>query len=485
MKQALAEKPKAAAIGGHFLYQRVIIFVENQIEAGTLRPGDRLPSLRSLSLQMGLSIPTVRQAYLELERRHQIEARPKSGYFVRARSEAALVRKSKIRRASAPVQVQCRALIDEVFDGIHRPDVLPLGIASPTMAYPAHKMLHRALKRVMPYVEERMAAYPPTNGDFGLRRQLAYRYFGLGVEVDPSEIVVTNGAQEALSLALQTVASPGDIIAVESPTFHSLLELIESLGMLALEIETSPLEGVNLDALEVALNNHVVAACMFSSAVNNPLGSLMPETNRQKLVALLEDRKIPLIEDDVFGDLVFEGRRPHPCQYYARRGGVITCSSFSKTLTHGYRIGWILPGRFMQGISKRKRTFSYGTGLLPQLTLSEALSAGDFDRHLRHLVPILQSNAKRMSCAVAREFPGTTRLSRPRGGSVLWIEIPGVDSVALFRKALDEKISLVPGNVFAARNRYRSFFRLSYGLPWTEQLETGIRTLSKVAWSLM
>ena len=478
MKHAQIAEPGAEP----FLYQRVIDLIRGQIGSGTLRPGDRLPSLRSLSTQLELSVPTVRQAYLELERSGRIEARPKSGYFVKPIAEAALVRKKPCssRPRAEPVTIRCRELIDEVYDGIHHPAILPLGAANPSMALPATKTLHRAMKRVMSRAEERVFAYAPTNGEPALQRQLAYRALNQGLQIDPDDIVVTNGAQEAMALALQSVASPGDVIAVESPCYHGQLELIESSGMLALEIDTCPIDGVEVDALQAALDAHSIGACIFSSAINNPLGSRMPDAARKRMVELLEKHGVPLIEDDVYGELAFHGQRPRPGQFYAKKGGVITCSSFSKTVAPGYRTGWIYPGRFHAEIVKRKRALSCATGLLAQLALAEFIGSGDYDRYLRRLVPVLRENAQRMACLASHVFPESTRLSRPQGGSVLWVEVPGLDSVALFRSALAANISIVPGVVFAARNRYRSFFRISYGHPWTEEVEEGMRKLGQL-----
>ena len=456
-----------------FRYQTVVEMIRHQIDSGTLRAGDRLPSLRSLGGKMRMSVPTIRQAYLELERLEWIEARPKSGYFVRPRNERALVRKNA--RRHDPVKVCCRDLIDEVNDAIHKPGVLPLGVANPTMVLPATKTLHRAMKRVMSVAEERAFAYAPTSGEPALKRQLAYRYLSLGVEVDPDALIITNGAQEALALALQSVASPGDVIAVESPTYNGHLELIETLGMRAIEIETCPLDGIEIDALNDALECHPIAACIFSSAINNPLGSLLPDGNRQRLVSLLESKNVPLIEDDVYGDLVFEGDRPRPARAYSKKGLVLTCSSFSKTVAPGYRVGWIVPGRSGREIVKLKRAMSCASGLLQQLTLAEFLGSGDFDRYLRRLVPVLRDNAERMACAISRSFPESARLSRPRGGSVIWVEVPGLDSVALFREALAHGVSVMPGTIFAARNRYKGFVRISYGHPWDAAIEHGVR----------
>jgi DNA-binding transcriptional MocR family regulator len=464
---------------GDFLYSQVADLISDQVRSGALRAGDRLPSLRRMSDKLDISVPTVRQAYLELERRGRIEARPKSGYFIQPQRQNKLVRVGC--KTCKPMQVSCRQLIDRVYDGIHLPGVLPLGIANPCMALPATKTLHRAMKRVMSRAEDRALSYAPTEGEPGLRRQIAYRYLNHGCRVDPAEVIITNGGQEALAIALQSVAMRGDIIAIESPAYLGMLELIESLGMLALEIETCPIDGVNLQALERALASHDVRTCMFSSSVNNPLGCVSSDESRQELVALLEQHDVPLIEDDVYGELVFDGPRPKPAQFFSRKGQVLTCASFSKTVAPGYRVGWLLPGGFLDTARKLKRALSCSSGLLTQLTLSEHVASGDYDRHLKRLVPVLKQNAERMTAAVERSFPPETGISAPRGGSVLWLELPRtVDSEKLFDAAIEHNISIMPGDVFAAGHRYRNFIRLSFGHPWSPAMDEGVETLGRL-----
>ncbi|MBT8061874.1 MAG: PLP-dependent aminotransferase family protein [Xanthomonadales bacterium] len=459
-----------------FLYSQVIDLIDEQLRAGTLRAGDRLPSLRRMSDKLEISIPTVRQAYLELERRGRIEARPKSGYFIQPKRQNRLVKVGC--KTCQPTEVSCRNLIDRVYAGIHKPGVLPLGIANPCMASPATKTLHRAMKRVMSRAEDRSLNYAPTEGEPGLKRQIAYRYLNHGGAVDPAEIIITNGGQEALAIALQAVARRDDVIALESPAYPGMLELIESLGMLALEIETCPVDGVSIDALSEALETHDVRACMLSSSVNNPLGSVSSDASRERLVQLLESRDIPLIEDDVYGELVYDGPRPKPAQFFSRKGLVLTCASFSKTAAPGYRVGWLLPGRYFEASSKLKRALSCSSGLLTQMTLTEYLASGDYDRHLKRLVPVLKQNAARMTAAVEQYFPANTGISAPKGGSVLWLELPRkVNSEKLFDAAIEHGISIMPGDVFTAGRRYRNFIRLSYGHPWSEAIEQGIEVL--------
>ena len=465
-----------------FLYRQVIDLINENIQAGTLRPGDRLPSLRRMSEQLGVSIPTVRQAYIELERQRRVESRPQSGFYVRGFLANELVKVApRLRTGSRPVCVSCRTLMERVYDGLYSPDIVPLGIANPCMAHPAAKSLHRTMKRIMSRVEERAIGYAPTLGEPQLRQQIAYRYLDtVGSTVDPSAICITNGGQEALLLALKAVAKSGDVIAVESPTYHGLLELIDSLGLLAIEVETCPEEGVMLDALAETLDAHPVKACMFSTTLNNPLGVTMPEEKRAELVRLIEDRDIVLIEDDVYGDLLFDGYRPKPAEFYSKKGKVLTCGSFSKTAAPGYRIGWLLSGEYADEIERLKRSFSCSSGLLQQLTLSEFLATGDYDRYLKTLRPVLKCNAERMSAMVAGHFPAETRSSQPVGGSVLWLELPDdVDSEALFDNAIGAGISIAPGHIFAPEGRYANFVRLSFGHPWSEQIEDAIAWLGR------
>ncbi len=464
-----------------FLYRQVIDLIAENIESGALRPGDRLPSLRRMSVRIGVSIPTVRQAYIELERQRRVESRPQSGFYVRGIAGNPLVRPSPpdADRLAQPVSVSGISLMERVYDAIHQPDVVPFGIANPCMARPAAKSLNRAMKRVMSRAEERSITYAPTHGDPTLRRQIAYRYLDtVGSTIEPANICVTNGGQEALLIALQAVANKGDIIAVESPTYHGLLELIDSLGMLAIEVETCPEDGVMLDSLRETLKAHPVSACLFSTTLNNPLGASMSEKNRKELVEIIDQNGIPLIEDDVYGELLFSGHRPKPAECYSKSGRILTCGSFSKTAAPGYRIGWLVAGKYMEKVKRLKRSYSCSSGLLQQLTLSEFLASGDYDRYLHMLRPALQCNAERMRSLVAQHFPKETRTSNPVGGSVLWLELPGdISAENLFDDAIEAGISTAPGSIFSPCNCYHNFVRLSFGHPWSSKIEESIAWL--------
>jgi len=463
-----------------FLYQQVISMVREMHNAQTLRPGDKLPSLRSFSQKLSVSIPTVRQAYAELERQGLIEARPKSGYFLKACVNDTLQPK-RVKLSHRPLAVKRQNLIEAVFEAIHAPGVVPLGVANPSAAHPSDKALARIMRQVLSRAGPKAVAYGPMDGFAPLKRQLALRYLNQGLQVYPDEVLITNGAQEAIAIALQCVAQTGDVIAVESPAYFGVLELIESLGMMALEIPLCPDDGIWFDDLELALKTHKISACVFSSSISNPLGSFMPDDKRERLVKLLESANIPLIDDDVYGDLYFTERRATPAQLYSRKGMVLSCASFSKTAAPGYRVGWLMAGRYAAKARRLKRALSCSSSLLSQWALSEFVASGEYERNILALRKVLKCNKERMIAQVTRAFPQGTRVSDPRGGGVLWIELPtGNDSEALFHRALEHNISIAPGALFSPSNKFKRCIRIGYGLPWNDEIEQAVNLLGSL-----
>jgi DNA-binding transcriptional MocR family regulator len=464
-----------------FLYQQVVDFIDKQQELGALRPGDKLPSLRKLSKQFEISVPTVKQAYIELERQGRISARPQSGYYLKAQMARTLMPRPSHWTGSSPVEVNNRSLIEQVYEAVHLPDSVALGISNPVCTHPPDKALARLMRSVLSKVSEKAVSYGPINGDPKLRMQLAFRYQEQGIAIDYNDIVITNGAQEALSIALQCVAKKGDVIAVESPCYFGLIELIESLEMKALEVYTCTEDGVDLVELEKTLEQHQVNVCLFSTAINNPLGSMMTDQRRKALVSLLEKYNIPLIEDDVYGDLYFEGTRPKPAQLYSNKGMVLTCSSFSKTAAPGYRIGWLVAGKYEEQAKRIKRAQSCSTSMLQQWTMTEYLLSGEYDRHLNVLRKKLVYNCERMRALVAEHFPSEVCISQPKGGSVLWVRCRShVDTSQFFQQAISEGVSFAPGEVFSLSGKYKNYMRISYGVQWSDRVEQAIQSLGKI-----
>ena len=461
-----------------FLYQQVIDFVEYQQKTGALSAGDKLPSLRKLSRQFEISVPTVKQAYIELERQGRVCARPQSGYYLTALQARTLKPRPAKWSHCAPTTVQCRSLIEQVHEAVHLPDTVALGISNPIQINPPDKTLARLMRSVISKVAEKAVSYGPVAGDAKLRMQLAFRYQEQGVAVNPDDIIITNGAQEALSIALQCVAQRGDVIAVESPCFFGIIELIETLGMKALEVYTCTEDGVCLDELAIAIKQHPIKACLFSTAINNPLGSMKTDVQRQDIVTLLEKNDIPLIEDDVYSELYFSEQKPKPAQLYSEKGLVMTCSSFSKTAAPGYRTGWLISGKYEEQAKRIKRAQSCSSPMLQQWTLNEYVQSGDYDRHLSVLRKKLIYNCERMRALIAQHFPKEVCISKPQGGSVLWVRCQShVNTSEFFQVALEQGVSFAPGIIFSPSGKYANYMRISYGIKWSEQVEKAIKTL--------
>jgi DNA-binding transcriptional MocR family regulator len=214
----------------------------------------------------------------------------------------------------------------------------------------------------------------------------------------------------------------------------------------------------------------------------NPVGSLMPDAKKQALVELLAAHQIPLIEDDVYGELYFGNRRPLPAKAWDKQGLVLHSGSFSKCLAPGYRVGWTVAGRYARDVARLKMMRTLSTSAPAQAALADYLAKGGYDKHLRQLRHALADQQDKMLEAVVRYFPKGTRATRPDGGYFLWVELGGgVDALELHRRALSLGISVAPGPMFSAQRAFRNFIRLNYGHPWSERSAAAIETLGRLA----
>jgi DNA-binding transcriptional MocR family regulator len=456
------------------------------IDAGVLRVGDRLPSVRQASASRGVSPSTVFQAYYLLEARGVVRARDRSGYYVCAGSQSLPPEPESITHtdeSSVTVSIQDR--IFEVLESSMQRDLVPFGSAFPSpLLFPLER-LAKAMRTATREIDPWSSIDDLTPGSARLRRQIALRYLSDGLHVHADDIVITNGALEALNLCLMAVTRPSDAVVVESPTFYAALQALERNGLKAIEVPTHPREGIDLAALARVLERHSPKACWLMTNFQNPLGSLMPDAKKRDLVALLSRYEVPLIEDDVYGELHFGARRPSPAKAFDQKGLVMHCSSFSKCLAPGYRIGWAAPGRFARKVARLKLTTSLATSAPTQAAIASYLEAGGYDRHLRHLRHALSLQQGEMMRAVARHFPQGTRATRPAGGYFVWIELPEhVDALDVHRHALSHGISVAPGPIFSSHARFRNCLRLNYGHEWNAQTEAAIATLGRLvsAW---
>lgn len=473
-------------------YERHADAIAQLIHSGALRPGDRVPSVREASRTRGISPSTVFEAYYLLEAQGLIHARPRSGYYVSARSPSAEARPAEPQPSQPAANSTDVAISDLVFEvlGLARDrDLVPLGSAFPGLElFPLDRLarcLASGMRKLDPWTI--VQSLPP--GDERLRQQIALRYGVHGMAVDVEEIIITNGAMEALNLCLEAVTQPGDVVVVESPTFYAALQALERLNLQALEIATHPRDGIDLAALAEALErqsshkpHQPIKACWLMPSFQNPLGSLMPEGKKRELVALLARHGVPLIEDDVYGELHFGPQRPPPAKAFDGQGLVMHCGSFSKSLAPGYRVGWVAAGRQATAVQRLKLMTTLSAATPSQQALSEYLAQGGYDRHLRQLRRSLGEQQAIALAAVAQHFPRGTRVSRPEGGYFLWVELPPpVNALELHRLALQQGISLAPGQIFSADQRFAHCVRINYGHPAQGRLEPALRTVGELA----
>jgi DNA-binding transcriptional MocR family regulator len=450
---------------------------------GTLKPGDRLPSVRQVSRAHGLSASTVFEAYYLLEARGLVRARERSGYYVtpgNADLAPEAVGLDGTLEDALPVAVD--ELVFSILASARQRDVVPLGSAFPSPLFYPLGRLARTLARGAASMDPWSTVDDIGAGSAELRRHIAQRYLADGMQVQPDDIVLTNGALEALNLSLQAVARPGDAGVVVSPTIYGALQALERCGLKAIEVPACPRTGISLQMLEQALTMYRPAACWLMTTFQNPLGSTMPEPKKQALVEMLSRAGVPLIEDDVYGELYFGKRRPLPAKAFDRDGLVLHCASFSKCLAPGYRVGWTIPGLYARRITRLKLTSTLSVSVPVQQGLCEYLARGGYDRHLRQLRQVFSQQQVALAEAVSRHFPPGTRLSRPAGGYFLWVELPaGSDALALQREACTLGISLAPGPMFSARAGFGNCMRLNYGHPWSGAMAEAVATLGRLA----
>jgi len=461
-----------------FRYEELAGFVTALIDGGTLMPGARAPSLRTISRQRKVSMATALQAYRLLEDRGVLQARPQSGFYVAPRAPA---RKPPTlsRPPARAIPVSVSSLIVKLLEHASDPGLVPLGCAIPDADLLGATRLDRLLARTARTKGRDYNIYTGPHGDPVLRREIVRRALRHGQTLSPDDVVITVGCTEALVLALRAVARPGDTVAVESPTYFGLLHVLKALGLKALELPTDAERGVDLAVLANALGTQPIAACLLSSSFNNPLGCTMDDDDKRVVLGLLARHRVALIEDDIYGDICFAAERPRPFAALDRRGNTIYCSSFSKTVAPGYRIGWIaVPARHLSPILEAKAAMTLCGSVLPQAAFAEFLASGSYDSHLRRIRRIFAGNIAQMTRAIDAHFPAGTRVSRPAGGFVLWLELPQrLNTRALFQSALEDGICFAPGEVFSASGRYANCLRLSCGHTWDNRIERGVARL--------
>jgi len=456
--------------------------IADAIRRGDLAAGARIPTVRAACRAYRVSPSTVFRAYYTLESEGLIVARARSGYFVANLEDKHVRFGHDPPRKPAAAQAGDDDPLFRLLDSLKHEDIVPLGSAFASYSLFPMSSLWRYVASAARSMDRTnlLSGLPP--GNDALRRQIALRYLNAGAALPMDEIIITTGALEALTLSLQALTRPGDIVAIERPAFYAVLQAVQRLHLKAVEIPVDPRTGLDLDALAEALDTHPVRACWFMTSFHNPTGATLTDERKHALIALLASRGVPLIEDDVYGELHFGTTPTRPAKLYDNSGLVLHCGSFSKCLAPGFRIGWVAAGRYVRQIRQAKGASAPAADVPAQMAISSYLRDGAYDRFLRKLRRNLAAHQAQMLAAVRAYFPDGTEVFAPRGGYFLWIELPPrVDAMHLFGDAMESGVSIAPGPIFSATGGFRRYLRLNYGRPWTPAVERAMETIGTLA----
>lgn len=464
-----------------FKYLRIAEVIERQILGNTLKMGDKLPSLRTLCREYGVSQNTALNAYYYLEGKMLVEARPQSGYYVSYSTERIPSVLQKTNPSTIANHGDNELLVSRVYGNLGESGHLALALGTPENELLPIAKLNKALVEATRDLKGSGVASDKVEGNESLRRQIARWAYAMESHLTPEDIITTSGCLNALSFCMMAVAEKGDTVAMESPISFGMLQLAQALGIKVLELPTHPQTGVDLNAFEEALKNKNVRASLLISNFSNPLGSCMPDENKKAAVKLSEKYNKPLIENDLNADVYFGQSRPKSCKTFDTTGIVLWCGSISKTLAPGYRVGWVAPGKLKEKVLRMKLYLTIASTSITQEVIANFLETGRYEHHLRKLRTTLHGNMLKYSQIIGKHFPQGTRASRPQGGFVLWVELPErIDTMKVYERNSRKKISYAPGRIFSLQNQYNNCLRLNYGLLWNKDLEKRLIELGEL-----
>ncbi|MEO8763333.1 MAG: PLP-dependent aminotransferase family protein [Ginsengibacter sp.] len=463
------------------LYIQVSNGIEKMIAEEVLGIGDKLPSVRVLSAEYGISMGTAFQAYYHLEARGLIESRPKSGYYVRFNHRRFPELPEPVQPDPLSHDVTVKEMISSIYSDIVATGGMNFALAVPDPSLLPAAKINKSVVYALRNTKVHCINYEHPQGNIELRNEIAKLAFNWGGKVKPGEVIVTTGCLEAITMCLKAVTKYGDTVAVECPNYFGIYQAIESLGLKVVEILSDPVTGIDLVDLQKAIKKFPIKACVVIPNFNNPLGSCMPDENKKKLTEIITLHNIPLIEDDIYGELYFGRNRPGTCKYFDKKGLVMHCSSLSKSLCPGYRIGWTIPGKFFEQVNQIKRIHNISCPTITQAAMAHFLKNGRYEYHLKNLRKALHTQSLRYVQAIIKYFPADTKVSRPHGGFILWLELnKNINAFRLRSEAMKQNISIVPGRIFSSGNNYSNCVRISFGKPWNDDVDYGLMLLGKL-----
>ncbi len=458
-------------------YQTVADSLKSEIESGLYKESEKIPSLREIQELKNCSLTTAKEAYRILENEGFIEVKPQSGYYVRKNIENKITGPQNEFHDHISADDRIQSIMRDVMN----PDLIPLGAAIPGNEFlPLGKFI-TSYKTALLYKD--MHTYGDLQGFPPLREKIAERSRRYSHNISSDQVLITTGCTEALSLSLQSCVSPGDTVLVPSPTYVGIFQILEALKLKAIEVPYRDEVGLDGEEVEKLCKKHRPNAVIIAPNFNNPNGVMLDESSKLELAKIFYEYNVAVVEDDIYGDLPHVGPRPRPLISYFPNSKsnppLFVCSSFSKTISPGIRIGWVSSKNEIRNVTKLARAYKISHNQLSQISAYEFLRKYPYERHLTFLRKSFHSNIQLALKTLENASEGKMKIQKPDGGFVLWIKSP-LDGQKVLQEAKKRKITIAPGVLFGLSHHWKKYFRINVGLKWNSDLENALIGLGEI-----
>ncbi|MEL7084254.1 MAG: PLP-dependent aminotransferase family protein [Cyanobacteria bacterium J06597_1] len=470
------------------VYLQIREYLRDLIQSGTLRPGDRLPSIRKLAKESQVNKLTAIEAYSVLEGDGLIQARQGSGYFVEPPIASSPVQSSKFnpdQTVTVMAHVKStyyRACTDSI---AARQTQMAIDLSCGIPSQEGLDDLKRIARRVSSRVTDDLFFYDYPQGRHELRLQIARLLAHIGLNSSPDNIVVTSGSMQGISIAFHHYLKPGDWAIVENPTFHGALAALSNMGAKIIGIPMAP-DGMNLELLEQYLQSHQPKLIYTISNLHNPTGITTSREHKQRLLQLAQQYQCPVVEDNAYELLHFDGDVPLSIKAMDRHECVTYIGTFTKAIAPGLRVGYMVPPQQThQALVENKLVRDLHSATLSQTIVSEYLASGYYRRRLSKLRSSNLHCRNLMLQAMERWFPSDVTWTVPQGGLFLWVHLPDrMSGEAVYQAAFERGVVVYPGNLFFADQQGYSAFRLSYSIQ-PDAIEPAVQIVGDILHDLM
>lgn len=446
------------------LGRALITDIENQI----YQPGDSLPSLRNFCAIHQVSMTTALTCYRYVELKGYITSKPKYGYFVSHHFQ------SEVTYTFPAFQAKTKTIAPPVSDPAQ--DTQSLATAELDSQLIDTKLLNKSLATICKHHDE-IWGYAATKGEMTLRHSLSNHFATQGFSVLAHDLTITHGCLDAVQLAVEVISNENDIILVSSPCYSGLLDILFMLKRRVLEIPSTD-QGVDLTQMETALKTQKIAGCLLTSNYQNPTGHCLTNAQKQRIAELAYCYQTPIIEDDVFRELSHNNSVPLPIKHFDQHGWIIWCGSFSKSLSAGLRLGWCAPGKVYEQFTTQQKVRTLGSNKPMQLAIAHYIKQGHYLRHLKHINRQLAAHKHQYLTYLTPKLPKNCSIYIPAGGLVLWLKIPGLNTLLLSKELAQSGIYIKPGKQFSSTSLYNDCFRLNIGLILSEPVKAQLNTIA-------